>query len=436
MRYAILAATMTGFLFAAATFAQQPTDSVVSDANNNTAMGSGALLHNQTSTDNTAAGASTLISNTTGYSNTAYGSNAMVANSTGYENTGFGYGSLYRNTTGFDNTAIGIGSLNSETTGSQNTALGTYALYSTTTPYGNLAAGSHALFSNTTGVQNVALGDYALASSTVTYGNTGAGAQALYLDTTGSLNSAFGHTSLESNTTGDNNSGYGFQSLLSNTTGNDNAAFGYNALGSNVAGSANIAIGYNAGYGIVGSNNIDIGAAGLSTDNGFIRIGTKGTHKAALIEGIYTTSLQVNSLPVFVNAAGRLSVGMPSERYKTGIVTMDDQMTKLQQLRPVTFHLKTEPLGTLQYGLIAEEVAKIYPELVVRDPEGRIQGVRYDELAPMLLNEVQKQQRINAAQLADNETQATKIAALQQQLSAIQVALAGLVLKDKLVARR
>jgi Chaperone of endosialidase len=137
-----------------------------------------------------------------------------------------------------------------------------------------------------------------------------------------------------------------------------------------------------------------------------------------------------------VNAAGRLSVGTSSERYKTGIVTMDDQMTKLQQLRPVTFHLKTEPLGTLQYGLIAEEVAKIYPELVVRDPEGRIQGVRYDELAPMLLNEVQKQQRINAAQLAGNESQATKIAALQQQLSAIQVALAGLVLKDKLVARR
>ncbi len=132
-----------------------------------------------------------------------------------------------------------------------------------------------------------------------------------------------------------------------------------------------------------------------------------------------------------------MSPALSSERYKTAIVPLGATGTeKLKQLRPVSFHLKTDPKGAVQYGLIAEEVDKVYPELVIRDAAGTIQGVRYDELAPMLLNEVQKQQRINAAQAEQNNAQAAKITSLEQQLAGIQAALVKLQPKDQLVAQR
>jgi hypothetical protein len=122
-----------------------------------------------------------------------------------------------------------------------------------------------------------------------------------------------------------------------------------------------------------------------------IRIGTKGTHKGAYIVGIESTT--VTGSAVYVTAAGELGVPASSERYKTAITPIGESTDKLQQLRPVSFHLKSDPGGAVQYGLVAEEVDQIYPELVIRDDQGRIQGVRYDELAPMLLNEVQQQRR-------------------------------------------
>jgi len=125
-----------------------------------------------------------------------------------------------------------------------------------------------------------------------------------------------------------------------------------------------------------------------------------------------------------------------SERFKTGIEPMGSNTAKLQQLRPVTFHYKADPQGTLRYGLIAEEVAKVYPELVVRDSKGRIDGVRYDELAPMLLNEMQEQQKAAAAQSDRINAQAAEISELKQQLVGIQAALAMLQPKDQLVAQR
>ena len=146
---------------------------------------------------------------------------------------------------------------------------------------------------------------------------------------------------------------------------------------------------------------------------------------------------------VVVNSKGQLGVVVSSERFKTAIEPMASGTAKLQQLRPVTFKLKTDPDGTIQYGLIAEEVAKVYPELVVRDSQGRIDGVRYDELAPMLLNEVQKQQKIvatQAAKIAAEDLRAAvqdaKIASLEQQLADIQAALIKIQSKDQLVAQR
>ncbi len=132
---------------------------------------------------------------------------------------------------------------------------------------------------------------------------------------------------------------------------------------------------------------------------------------------------------MYVTSSGQLGVLASSERYKTSIAPLGTDTANLQRLRPVSFHLKADPNGPVQYGLIAEEVDKIYPELVIRDQAGHIEGVRYDELAPMLLNEVQKQQRVNAAQAA-------KIASLEQRLSGMETALASLQSRPQLVAER
>ncbi|MGA2190429.1 MAG: tail fiber domain-containing protein, partial [Steroidobacteraceae bacterium] len=138
---------------------------------------------------------------------------------------------------------------------------------------------------------------------------------------------------------------------------------------------------------------------------------------------------KVTGKEVFVTTSGQLGVKASAERYKTAIEPMDAKTDKLNQLRPVTFHLKAEPQGEVQYGLIAEEVAKIYPELVTHDEKGRIDGVRYDELAPMLLNELQKEHEHALAQDA-------QINELRSQLAEVHAALASLQPKDQLVARR
>jgi hypothetical protein len=184
---------------------------------------------------------------------------------------------------------------------------------------------------------------------------------------------------------------------LSNTTGSDNAAVGDRALSDNSTGANNTALGHNAGSLIKDSNNIDIGNEG--NDNGIIRIGTRPEQKRVFIAGIETST--VTGSAVYVTSAGQLGVLASSERYKTAIAPMGSDTAKLQQLRPVSFKLKSDATGTRQYGLIAEEVAKVYPELVIRDATGRIDGVRYDELAPMLVNELQKQERMNAILAAE-----------------------------------
>src|SRR5205823_2676717 len=233
-------------------------------------------------------------------------------------------------------------------------------------------------------------------------------------------NTALGEFALNKNTTARNNAGIGYQALYQNTTGGQNTGLGTYALRSNTSGTNNIAEGYQAGYYLTtGSNNIDIGNWGVAAEGNTIRIGTAQT--ATYIAGIYGT--QVTGSPVYVSSTGQLGVTVSSERFKTAIAPMGSGSAKLQQLRPVTFKLKSDTKGTRQYGLIAEEVAKVYPELVIRDEKGRIDGVRYDELAPMLLNEVQQQQKAAAAQARKiaaqdqrNAVQAAEIRELKQQL--------------------
>lgn len=401
--------------------AQTPTcatpgcNSVASDIGEDTAVGTGALTHltggnpGQLFYD-TAAGFQALYSNTSGGSyNSAFGALALYSNTTGSENTASGLQALYSNTTGGDNTASGSRALLNNTTGSENTA-----------------SGANALIMNTSGSQNTASGINALYLNNVGIRNTADGYDALYTNTYGSDNTASGFQALNRNEGGYHNTADGLNAVFANSFGNDNTGVGYLALSSNTTGSNNIAIGSNAGYSVTGSNNIDVGSTGSAGESGVIRIGG-ASQSAAYIAGISST--QLTGSAVYVAANGQLGVLASSERYKTEIASLSDTTQKLHELRPVSFHLKSDPKGAVQYGLIAEEVNKVFPELVIRDDAGTIQGVRYDELAPMLLSEMQKQER-------KIDVQAAEISELKQQLAGIQAALVTLQPRDQLVGQR
>jgi len=258
---------------------------------------------------------------------------------------------------------------------------------SNTTGFSNSAAGANALYSNASGNNNTAFGYFALYSNTTGTYNTAAGVDALYSNTTGTYNTAVGLETLYSNTTGSANNASGIQALYNNTTGSNN-----------------IAQGYAAGYLVTtGSNNIDIGNVGAAADSGAIRIGATSKQTSVYIAGIY--GISVSGSAVMVSSTGQLGVAVSSERFKTAIVPMGSYTAKLDRLRPVSFRLKSDATRTRQYGLIAEEVAKVYPELVIRNEKGRIDGVRYDELSPMLLNEAQQQ----AARIRGLEQQVAEI---------------------------
>jgi hypothetical protein len=265
--------------------------------------------------------------------------------------------------------------------------------------------------------------------------NVASGLAALASDTTGANNTAVGYAALYSNTGGKGNAAQGVNALFSNTTGIRNLGIGSNALFGNTIGSYNVALGFDAGYNVTtGSNNIEIGAMGTASDNATIQIGAQGTQTSTTIAGIYGT--QVSGSAVYVTSTGQLGVQASSERYKTDIATMSEPSGKLAQLRPVTFHYRTDPKGVQQYGLIAEEVAKVYPELVIRDDSGKIQGVHYEELAPMLLSEFQQQRatiQSQAAKINDLNQQVAELKDLKQEMRA---ALRRLRSTNELVAQR
>jgi len=347
-------------------------------ANENTAEGDFALFSLATGSDNTAIGNGALFRDTTGSFNTAGGASALESNTTGSSNTATGYESLFSNTTGIDNTANGVFALFDNTTGSYNTATGDGAMEFNSTGSSNTATGFNALYFNTTG-----------------YNNTVTGVQALYNNTTGNQNTAEGFGALSSNTTGVSNTSEGLQSLYSNTTGFSNTAVGLTALFSNTTGSSNIALGSGAGSNLTtGSNNIDVGNAGVAGESGNIRIGTSGTQTATFIAGIRGVVI-AGAQPVGVNTSGQLGVRASSARFKENIQPMDKASEAIFSLQPVTFRYKKglDAEGVPQFGLVAEEVAKTAPELVMTDEQGKPFTVRYEEVNAMLLNEFLKEHR-------------------------------------------
>ena len=310
----------------------------------NLALGGRALESNTTGVFGTAFGESALLSNTSGGGNSAFGWSVLTGNTEGHSNSGFGFRALFSNETGIHNSAFGAGAMRFVTTGEYNTALG-----------------SNALYLNQEGLRNTAVGREALYSTTVTDGT------------------AVGDRALRVNTSGLRNTAVGARALFSSTTGSNNVAVGWLAGYSPVGGSDNIFIGS--------------GVTGTATDDKTIRIGVQGTQLRTRIAGISGISLS-GGANVVVESDGRLGIGASSRRFKTDVQPMSDVSDQLSGLRPVRFRYLEEHSSSdasrLEYGLIAEEVAEVLPELVARDADGRPLAVRYDLLSTLLLQELRR----------------------------------------------
>ena len=359
----------------------------------NTAIGFGALFSNTSGSSNTAVGTSALDSNTTGTNDTATGFQALAVSKTGHDNTASGYHALAFTTTGFDNTAIGSTALENNAGGQQNTAVGVNALFNSTSASFNTAIGFEALASDTAG-NNTGVGFEALVSNTTGTENTATGGAALFKNINGNSNTANGFEALFSNTTGANNTADGLLALESNSAGHDNTGQGFQALKSNTTGNSNIAVGSGAGGNLTtGSNNIDIGAPGNSGEANTIRVGKQAAQKSTFIAGI--SGVPVTGSTVVVNSTGKLGVAASSARFKQAIKPMDKASEAILALKPVSFRYKEEidPDGIPQFGLIAEEVEKVNPDLVGREENGKVNTVRYEAVNAMLLNEFLKAHR-------------------------------------------
>jgi hypothetical protein len=314
--------------------------------------------------------------------NTAFGTGALFSLTTGEDDTAMGFDCMYNNTTGFANTAVGREALGHGANSSNSTAVGVLAL-SDNNADANTAIGAGALQENTSGTNNAATGNIAL-----------------FNNTSGSNNTADGAAALNSNTEGDANTGVGY-ALISNTTGRNN-----------------IAVGYLAGFYLTtGDYNIDIGNQGVPDEASTIRIGDSN-QTATYIAGISGQTAS-GGAAVYVNSDGKLGTSTSSKRFKEDIQPMDKASEAILALRPVSFRYKKEidPKAIPQFGLIAEEVEKVNPDLVVRDKEGKPYTVRYDQVNAMLLNEFLKEHR--TVQIQQKEIDALK-AELKEQKALIQ----------------
>jgi hypothetical protein len=283
----------------------------------------------------------------------------------------------------------------------------------------NTFLGDDALSSNTAGSDNTATGVFALKSNTDGYFNTATGSNALLSNTTGNTNTAIGALALQSNTIGSTNVATGVSALLNNTAGNNNTAIGYFALSRCVLGNNNIAIGSYAGAFLSGSNNICLSAFGATGENNTMRLGKYGVQKTTFIAGVSGGTVPAG-VPVIVDTLGHMGTINSSVRYKENIQPMAKSSEAILALQPVTFHYKHEldPQGIPQFGLIAEQVEEVNPDLVARDDKGKPYTVRYEAVNAMLLNEFLKEHRKGEQQDRKIEDLEATVAKLQSALKA------------------
>ena len=300
-------------------------------------------------------------------------------------------------------------------------------------PGENTAEGTSALLHLTGGTNNTAVGWASLGFDVTGNLNTAVGAGTLLFNTA-DQNTATGAGALLQNNTGAANTANGALALFSNTTGFANTAIGSGALSSNTIGNNNIALGSGAGSNLVDcDNNIDIGSPGVGYECDTIRIGTQGTQVLTIIAGIYG-STALEGTPVYIDSTGQLGTSTSSRQFKKDIQAMDKASEVILALNPVKFHYKTDSKLIPQYGLIAEEVAEVNPDLVVHDNDGQPYTVRYDAVNAMLLNEflkehkkVQEQQAsiasLKSTVARERKNVRSKLAEQEKQIAALTAAL-------------
>jgi len=337
----------------------------------------------------------------------------------GTDNTFLGLGAGNFTMTGDINTAIGVSALYHNASGSYNTAIGSFALYENASGSDNTAIGMDALFFNASGSSNTAIGQGALLNNASGSSNTAIGRGALLNNEPGGDNTGIGVMALAGNTSGGTNTAIGEGALEHNSAGNSNTAVGYAALVSST-GSNNIGIGIGAGSNqTTGSHDIYIGNGGVNGESNTIRIGDASFQDGGTIITGISGLTSIGGAPVYVTGGGRLGTNTSSSRrFKQDVRDVAGESDGLMMLRPVAFKYKPEidPAGLTQYGLIAEEVAEVSPDLVTCDRAGQPEGVRYHLITPLLLNEVQKQRRTI-------ESQQTEIEGLKARLSRLEARL-------------
>jgi hypothetical protein len=373
---------------------------------------------------NMAEGQNALLTLTSGTFNTAAGFLSLKSNTTGKFNTAIGAGTLLANTAD-QNTATGAGALLTDTTGGFNTANGAFALFNNTIASENTAIGASALQNNTTG------GAPAGSGTTEVGPNTAVGAEALFANATGGANTAVGFQALGAISTNSQSTAMGFKALGNSTSGS-NDAFGYKALGNNTTGFLNTAIGDIALFNnTTGLFNVALGAAtGASATTGSNNIyigfgmsGVVGESNACYIGSIFGEPAP-SGIPVLINFNNKLGTTTSSKRFKEDIKPMDKASEAILALKPVTFHYKSDAKNTPCFGLIAEDVAAVNPDLIVRDKKGEVLSVRYDQVNAMLLNEFLKEHCHVQKQDAMIAQQQKQIAALTAGLEKVSAQLA------------
>jgi hypothetical protein len=308
------------------------------------------------------------------------------------------------------NTAEGANALFSLTTGLYNTAIGFFSLEGVTTGNFNTAVGAGALFANT-GDENTATGAGALLNNTIGDHNTANGESALFKNSTGTANTAVGSEALLNNTTGLFNTAHGSNALGSNSSGSRNTAIGLNALSSNTTGHDSIAVGYGAGLNVITAHDtICIGNSGVDVNN------------TCFIGQIFGVTPALNdAVPVVIDSAGQLGTLGSARRLKKEIKPMDKASEAILALKPVTFQYKSNKTNRPEFGLIAEEVAAVNSDLVIRDKNGEVYTVRYDAINAMLLNEFLKEHRKVQELTKDFQATVTQLTArLDEQAAQIQ----------------
>jgi len=290
-----------------------------------------------------------------------------------------------------------------------NTFLGDDALVNNELGGGNTAIGETALYSNVTGYRNTAIGASALYSNLQGHHNTAIGVDALS-NNTNSTNTAIGESALAFNSTGYGNTATGHNALFNNVTGATNTAIGNSALYRNT-GSSNVALGKNAGFQLTtGSGNVCLGA--------FV-LGNAGESNTTRIRNVYDSV--ASGRAVYVNPDNKIGTLVSSRRFKQEIKPMDNASDAILALEPVTFRYKKEIDAdrTPQFGLVAEEVEKVNPDLVTRDEQGKPYTVRYEAVNAMLLNEFLKEHKAFVAEERKVQEQGATIARLQKQIEAL-----------------